>query len=345
MSRRLQERDTAAQKSSSSSRRDSSAEAAPTSSRKRKVTVCADLTDDDKEAMKEVKEALGEKKFAMSSEDLRADISRCSTHVSVVQKERESWESLSAEVKAQCVKACVRLLIMKGTKHDNVNRGHVIETIKSINKAYSKHVNQIIIESRRVINKRFGYVIRSTGEFDKEKENGAGDRQTFFLTNSVDSPLLHSLLVSAEAPAQKAFRGFAVPVFLTLFTSPGRKASFKTLLANIRTIDPRFPESDHGAAKVAKVMAPVEGLASDFKSLIARMKSERYLVALKERDGLAEAQDGEKTEYTFGPRFHAEIGLRKCCLMYYKACDEVPDEGALMEFEEEDCVEAVGEEQ
>lgn len=67
-------------------------------------------------------------------------------------------------------------------------------------------------------------------------------------------------------------------------------------------------------------------------SLSARVLQEGYLVhcAADQQDG-GDTGDSSKTVYTFGPRFHLEIGLLNLARSFYAMLGQPPDEGGYLQ--------------
>lgn len=184
--------------------------------------------------------------------------------------QQAKWTNMPMDAQALCVKAIVRMLVMKGARNEIVSRAQIIDSLAVIDPNYKKHVDVVLSESQKVLVEVFGYTLTS-GDEVREAD---GKKESLYVSNAVKSPALLATL-SELADDDAAFTGFAFVIFQILFTSPAKTADSKSILQKLRKIDNRFPETLLGRGKgnsVAKRANPVPELKEDFLGLMDQMK-------------------------------------------------------------------------
>ena len=195
-------------------------------------------------------------------------------------RQRDTWTRILPEAKAQCVKAVVRLLVMKGARKEPVSRSHISDCLGKVDSTYKKHIDVVIVESQSILEDVFGYTlitgdeVRGLGGKKDEVGGAEGKKDEFFIFNILKSPRMLSSL-SELADDEAAFTGFCYVIFQILLTSPGKAADAKTVLQKLRKVDSRFPETLLGRPKSSSASNkanPVPELKDDFLGLMGQMK-------------------------------------------------------------------------
>lgn len=192
----------------------------------------------------------------------------------------DTWSRILPEAKAQCLKAVVRLLVMKGARKELISRPHIGECLGKVDSTYKKHIDVVLMESQKILEDVFGYTLITGDEVrgigSKKDEVGAaeGKKDEFFVFNILKSTRMLSSL-SELADDEAAFTGFCYVIFQILLTSPGKSADAKTILQKLRKVDSRFPETLLGRPKSSSASSkanPVPELKDDFLGLMGQMK-------------------------------------------------------------------------
>lgn len=211
------------------------------------------------EEIEENEDAVRPKIFIADSDDLSAVVIMKMT---VEENQAKRWSLLSLDSQTLCVKTIVRLLVMKGTRKESLNRTHLSETLGKLDANYKKHIDAVLLESQKVLEGVFGYTVVTA-------KSGAKDE--LFVLNIIKSSQLLSTL-SEVADEDAAFTGFCYVIFQILFTSPGRYSDAETILQRLRKVDPRFPETLLAKNATNKRSNPVPELNDDFLGLMGRMR-------------------------------------------------------------------------
>ena len=184
--------------------------------------------------------------------------------------QQAKWQNLSSDAQSLCVKAIVRLLVMKGARNELVTRVQIGDSLGKIDPNYKKHVDIVLVECQKALGEVFGYSLTSGDEV----RGADGKKEVLYVSNALKSPILLATL-SELAEDDAAFIGFAFVIFQILFTSPAKTADSKSILQKLRKIDTRFPETLLGKGKgnsTAKRANPVPELKEDFLGLMDHMK-------------------------------------------------------------------------
>lgn len=170
---------------------------------------------------------------------------------------------------------------------------------------------------------------------------GASSVPTYYVVNCSHNPRLLAILADPSLATSTdhddvviahssdhiaAYQAFCYVVLTLLFISPGRKVKAEDLLAMLRKIDPRFPETDLQTTKASDKTSGVYAvpeLRASFPNLIKRMKDDGYLVVTKDategaKSGTTAAANAEL--YSMGPRAHLEVGVIRLVKAYFAAC-------------------------
>lgn len=196
----------------------------------------------------------------------------------------------------------------------------------------------------RELKDTFGYNVTVKADPKNKNDN------EFIVFNALRSPQLQDILADTALEQDSAWLGFVFVVLQIVNSSAGKAIDFNSLMAKIRELDERFPDTVTKSGSTRE--APVPALGADFPSLMKRMVNERYLVTMSEggsaSSSAAANRDEAKVSYTLGPRFFAEIGRRQLVTSYYatlgqKVDGAIFDEAANQEQEHQDLVNDVEE--
>jgi hypothetical protein len=277
----------------------------------------------------------------------------------VTDKETEKWDKLNQDAKMLCIKAVLRLFLIKAGRGQVVTRANINEVLTKINdgdKAYTQHLTAIVMAVATSLREVFGLGL-TNGKYLLEADKG-----DFFLVNRIKSPKLQEVL--AELSPNDGYIGFVFVVLQILNTAPGRKLDAEGVQRHLRKIDSRFPESS-GAARGRGAAArragdddgggggefapsgsgAIPGLTESVPNLLARMKKDGYLS--EEKQHVANALDAPVKYLILGPRVYAEFGLKRLAKTYFVARGEEPDASVVKEAQKQEAklLEAVSDEE
>jgi hypothetical protein len=236
-------------------------------------------------------------------------------------KESDSWDGLSKDVKSQCLKALVRLLMTKAARGEPVTRANLSEVLGKVGDgAYKKHVSMAVNNAAQEVFSMSGFQLSSCLHMKGRKDE-------YILFSRLKSPKLQEVL--AELSSNDAYLGFVFIVLQIINTASGRKLELDAILRQVRKIDNRFPDVERGGGSKKGDTCAVPELKDSFTGLIARMEKERYIAKVK--DDAAKSSEDAKKIYELGPRFFAEFGFVQLAKTYYQGMGEEPDDGVLSE--------------
>jgi len=236
-------------------------------------------------------------------------------------KESDSWDGLSKDVKSQCLKAVVRLLMTKAARGEPVTRANLSEVLGKVGDgAYKKHVSMAVNNAAQEVFSMSGFQLSSCLHMKGRKDE-------YILFSRLKSPKLQEVL--AELSSNDAYLGFVFVVLQIINTASGRKLELDAILRQLRKIDNRFPDVERGGGSKKGDTCAVPELKDSFTGLITRMEKERYIAKVK--DDAAKSSEDAKKIYELGPRFFAEFGFVQLAKTYYQGLGEEPDDGVLSE--------------
>ena len=236
-------------------------------------------------------------------------------------KESDSWDGLSKDVKSQCLKAVVRLLMTKAARGEPVTRANLSEVLGKVGDgAYKKHVSMAVNNAAQEVFSMSGFQLSSCLHMKGRKDE-------YILFSRLKSPKLQEVL--AELSSNDAYLGFVFVVLQIINTASGRKLELDAILRQVRKIDNRFPDVERGGGSKKGDTCAVPELKDSFTGLITRMEKERYIAKVK--DDAAKSSEDAKKIYELGPRFFAEFGFLQLAKTYYQGLGEEPDDGVLSE--------------
>ena len=241
-------------------------------------------------------------------------------------KESNGWDGLSKDVKNQCLKAVVRLLMTKAARGEPVTRANLSEVLGKVGDgAYKKHVSMAVNNAAQEVLSMSGLQLTSCLDLKGRKDE-------YILFSRLKSPKLQEVL--AELSSNDAYLGFVFVVLQIINTASGRKLELDAILRQVRKIDNRFPDVERGGGSKRGDTCAVPELKDSFTGLITRMEKERYIAKVK--DEAAKSTEDAKKIYELGPRFFAEFGFVRLAKTYYQGLGEEPDDGVLSEAKKHD---------
>lgn len=203
----------------------------------------------------------------------------------------------------------------------------MLKILKDVDPTYSSVANSVLKEVKTELKNTFGYNVTTRAD-PRQKNEGE-----FIVFNSLRSPQLQDILADSASEQQSAWMGFVFVVLQIVNASAGKCIDDASLMAKVRELDERFPDTVSKGSSSSR--APVPELGADFPSLMKRMVNERYVVVKTEggsaSSSAAANRDEAKRSYTFGPRFFAELGRRQLLTSYYAALGQVVDMNMLDE--------------
>jgi len=251
-------------------------------------------------------------------------------------KNESQWNSLPSDEQCLCVKTIVRLLSMKGARKESVTRNTVIDALGKVNTNYKKHINMVLSLAQDFMGKVMGFSLTVGNEvrgLDEDQE-GKPKKDEIFISNFLKSPKLLECL-SSICTDDAAFSAFAFVIMQILYTSPGRTDESRNILAKLRRVDPRFPETLLAKAKnYTSKACPVPELKEDFLGLLAKMKRRGYIKEVK--DDSNNSGDVGKIAYQLAVRYHIDIGQRSLMRGHFATMDQGMDPALLKEFVEQE---------
>lgn len=210
------------------------------------------------------------------------------------------WNKLSLDAQELCIKTIARLFILKGSKNEVITSTHIGDALGALDNTYKSVKNPVLSRVQDKLRRSFGYVLVSSDCIIGCGKTGTN--KDFFLTTNLTSRKLWMELTKINKDS--GYHGFLHVVFQCIFMSKGKRIVCKELLGNLRQLDPRFPST---LVKSSGSKTIIPELGDDFLGLLGRMKKEKYIEEVKARDAVT-VNDPLEVVYTFGSRFHLELG-------------------------------------
>ena len=187
-----------------------------------------------------------------------------------------AWDKFTDESRASCIKAVVRLCLMKAGRKEALSRAKISDVLKALSKDYVKCLNSIVLAAKRALEKNFGLTltIMSTNNSGSNSGGSSGSGTADYIVfNSLRSPVLQNIL--AETSPNAAWMGFVFVVLQCIHAQPGESTE-KTLeqsalLRSLRDLDPRFPETTQSYSDKSNQPISIPELGADFVKLMKRM--------------------------------------------------------------------------
>jgi hypothetical protein len=218
--------------------------------------------------------------------------------------ETSKWNKISVHAQELCIKTIARLFILKGSKNEVITTSHIGDALGALDTTYKGVKGIVLARVQEKLERSFGYIVVSSDCIVGCGEK-TGTNKDFYLTTKLTSRKLWMELTKVNKDS--GYGGFIHVVFQSIFMSTGKKILCKDLLTNIRLLDPRFPAF---IVKTSTNKNIIPELGDDFLGLLGRMKKEKYIEEVKESNNANQTvNDLLEVFYTFGPRFHIELGL------------------------------------
>ena len=144
------------------------------------------------------------------------------------------------------------------------------DQLDKIDSEYKKHTNMVISIAQDQLDNLFGYTLVCGSDLPDGKQDD------YYLTsNLLVQPLLEQL---QQTERDTAYYGFMIVILFSILFAPAQKSTCKDLLAEVRLLDPRFPDllntKSSSSAVVDKEALAVPELQDDFMGLLNRMRKE-----------------------------------------------------------------------
>lgn len=155
-----------------------------------------------------------------------------------------------------------------------IHKKTVTDQLDKIDSEYKKHTNIVISIAQDQLDQLFGYTLVCGSDLPDGKQDD------YYLTsNLLVKPLLEQL---QQNERDTPYYGFMIVILFSILFAPAQKSSCKDLLADVRLLDPRFPDllnakSNNSSAVVDKrkeEALAVPELQDDFMGLLNRMRKE-----------------------------------------------------------------------
>lgn len=239
-----------------------------------------------------------------------------------------------------------RLFLLKGSKKEPILRSHLSA---AIDPAHKKLLNPALLEASNQLRDVFGILLLPGNHFLLE---GKGRKEEFMLISEREESSLRAIVAEVAVSSRAAFTGFSFAVFLCLWTAPGKRLTLEALLRKIRCVDRRFPETEsrgrrgssgydgNGTGQELEASAGCNG----FSGLLARLRAEGFvLLERSEAEGGGEQQPSQdrdaalaKQIFTLGPRFFAEVGVRRLLIAFHTIAGKELDNHTLRQLNQEE---------
>jgi len=223
----------------------------------------------------------------------RNDIAGTMPKWSVVLKDRETirWGAVDADAKKRCIQAIVRLLIIRGAKNEQITRSRLLDEISLIDPLLKSHINAILMEAQSILYKNFGQRFCTGADLNTTNTISETAKEKIYVYNAMRSPQLLQIL-SHHSPSA-AFHGFCVGIFISIWTSVGKKQTASTLIKQLRLLDRRFPETlNSSVASSNNKRGRERERESEREKKMSSSQKERKSQREREREG--ESDDDEE---------------------------------------------------
>ena len=261
------------------------------------------------------------------------------TYYSIPVKEKNIYDQLSRDDKEAMHRAIVRTVIFKGSRADNLTRGHLSDAVGKVDEKLKKGLSSGIRYSQVALFDTFGFGLASDKGNAILGSNAAESvHEKFYLFNALNSPALAEVIAELTPLSEvrnNAYKGFCFVVFHLLWTAPGKTLASDILHRELRKIDSRFPETEttsggkRGKASSSEQAIPGFSDGGSISSLLTRMVKNGYL-ALVKSDSIAEKT---RLNYELGPRYFVEIGHKALARSFYAGMETEVDPTIMRDIE------------
>lgn len=209
--------------------------------------------------------------------------------------------------------------------------------LASIDPECKKHVTAVLAEVQTVLLRTTGYLL-VPGDAIRGYRQGKHDE--FYLVNTLlenksngtntsrnEAEIARSILLRNRSQSATIFHAFKFVVFHLILNGTGKQVALSEILRELRKLEGRFQatisQSELKSSSSKDVLQAVPELEDHLLGLLARMQREQYVVVAKDE---ADHSDVMKTLYSFGPRFHLEIGQAALLMSYFQLLGQPVDE-------------------
>ena len=154
-----------------------------------------------------------------------------------------------------------------------IHKKTVTDQLDKIDSEYKKHTNIVISIAQDQLDKLFGYTLVCGSDLPDGKQD-----DYFVTSNLLVKPLLEQL---QQNERDTPYYGFMIVILFSILFAPAQKSSCKDLLADVRLLDPRFPDLLNAKSSSSAVVdkrkeeaLAVPELQDDFMGLLNRMRKE-----------------------------------------------------------------------
>jgi len=154
-----------------------------------------------------------------------------------------------------------------------IHKKTVTDQLDKIDSEYKKHTNIVISIAQDQLDKLFGYTLVCGSDLPDGKQD-----DYYMTSNLLVKPLLEQL---QQTERDTPYYGFMIVILFSILFAPAQKSSCKDLLADVRLLDPRFPDLLNAKSSSSAVVdkrkeeaLAVPELQDDFMGLLNRMRKE-----------------------------------------------------------------------
>lgn len=154
-----------------------------------------------------------------------------------------------------------------------IHKKTVTDQLDKIDSEYKKHTNIVISIAQDQLDQLFGYSLVCGSDLPDGKQD-----DYYMTSNLLVKPLLEQL---QQTERDTPYYGFMIVILFSILFAPAQKSSCKDLLADVRLLDPRFPDllnakrsSSAVVDKKKEEALAVPELQNDFMGLLNRMRKE-----------------------------------------------------------------------